>query len=279
MRYLPAIIIAAALVLAPAIWVGMRYLLTEQDFQGSAVDSGARIEVEVLRQQVEDLQNRVASLEGEISRLPAGGYGTPFSTDPDDEDAILRRSGPNDILHAYAQVVLIANRTGVNDGLEVASPGYLAEKLGRPRETLSDDCEAMTNEDLKAKLVVEQVGPVRVRLLRPAAESLGRVFEKVKRVDPDLYARINTSGSLCVRRIRGTADSLSTHSYGLAIDLNIDGHLDNFTDGKTQLGLTILADFFHEEGWVWGAGFRREDSMHFEISRKQLDEWLALGLL
>ena len=279
MRYLPAIIIAAALLLTPAIWVGMRYLLTEQDFQGSAVDSGARIEVEVLRQQVEDLQDRVASLEGEIARLPAGGYGTPFSTDPDDEDAVLRRSGPNDILHAYAQVVLIANRTGVNDGLEVASPGYLAEKLGRPRETLSDDCEAMTNEDLKSKLVVEQVGPVRVRLLRPAAESLGRVFEKVKRVDPDLYARINTSGSLCVRRIRGTTDSLSTHSYGLAIDLNIDGHLDNFTDGKTQLGLTILADFFHEEGWVWGAGFRREDSMHFEVSRKQLDEWLDMGLL
>ena len=279
MRYLPAIIIAAALLLTPAIWVGMRYLLTEQDFQGSAVDSGARIEVEVLRQQVEDLQDRVASLEGEIARLPAGGYGTPFSTDPDDEDAVLRRSGPNDILHAYAQVVLIANRTGVNDGLEVASPGYLAEKLGRPRETLSDDCEAMTNEDLKSKLVVEQVGPVRVRLLRPAAESLGRVFEKVKRVDPDLYARINTSGSLCVRRIRGTTDSLSTHSYGLAIDLNIDGHLDNFTAGKTQLGLTILADFFHEEGWVWGAGFRREDSMHFEVSRKQLDEWLDMGLL
>ena len=279
MRFLPAIIIAVALVLAPAIWVGLNYFLSEQDFQGSAIDSGARIEIEVLRQQVEDLQNRLSSMEGQVSRLPLGGSGSSFATNPDDEDAVLRQSGPNEILHAYAQVVLIANRTGVNDGLQVATPDYLAAKLGRPRETLSDKCEDMTNGDLKSKLIVEQVGPVRVRLLRPAAESLARVFEKVKKVDPDLYARINTSGSLCVRRIRGTQNSLSTHSYGLAIDLNIDGHLDHFTDGKTQLGLTILADFFHEEGWVWGAGFQREDSMHFEVSRKQLDEWLALGLL
>jgi hypothetical protein len=65
----------------------------------------------------------------------------------------------------------------------------------------------------------------------------------------------------------------------LAVDLNIDGQLDNFTDGKTQLGLTIMADFFFAEGWVWGAGFRREDSMHFEISRRQLDAWVSEGLL
>ena len=57
----------------------------------------------------------------------------------------------------------------------------------------------------------------------------------------------------------------------------IDGRLDTLGDGRTQLGLTILADFFKTEGWVWGAAFGREDSMHFEISRKQLDEWIANG--
>ncbi len=280
MRFLPAIIIAIALVLAPAIWVGLNYLLSEEDFQGSAVDSGARIEIEMLRQQTEDLQGRLKSLENEIARLSSGvGAQRMAVPNQDEEDALLRGVGPNQIIDAYAQVVLIANRTNVNKGLQVAGPRYLEEKLGRPRETLSDDCEPMTNEDLASKLVLEQVGPIRVNMLRPAADSLRRVFENVRRADPDLYARINTSGSLCVRRIRGTANSLSTHSYGLALDLNIDGHLDNFTDGKTQLGLTILADFFHEEGWVWGAGFRREDSMHFEVSRRQLDDWLQQGLL
>ena len=279
MRIVPAIIVAVALVLAPVIWVGLTYFLSEEDYQGSAVDSGARIEIEVLRQQIEDLQNRLAALQSEVARLPSGGAAAPFTSDQDAVDQILRGTGPNEILDAYAQVVLIANRTSVNRGLEVAGPDYLEAKLGRPREVLSDTCEPMTNEALREKLVLEQVGPIRVNMLRPAVDSLKRVFENVRRVDPDLYARINTAGSLCVRRIRGTQNRLSTHSYGLAVDLNIDGHLDNFTDGKTQLGLTILADFFHAEGWVWGAGFQREDSMHFEISRRQLDEWLAQGML
>jgi len=280
MRFLPAIIIAMAVVLAPAVWLGLNYFLSEEDFQGSAVDSGARIEIEMLRQQVEDLQNRLGSLQNEVARLPVGGAGgqAPVS-DEDAEDAILRSTGPNAIIDAYTQVVLIADRRNVNRGLVVSSPSYMEQKLGRPREVLTDECQGMTNKALSAKLVLEDVGPVRVRMLAPAVESLKRVFDTVKRADPDLYALIKTSGSLCVRRIRGTTNSMSTHSYGLALDLNIDGVLDNFTDGKTQLGLTILADFFNEEGWVWGAGFSREDSMHFEVSRKQLDQWLADGSL
>lgn len=114
-------------------------------------------------------------------------------------------------------------------------------------------------------------------MLQPALDSLKRVFEKVKATDPDLYARINTAGGLCVRQIRGTRGRTSTHAFGLAVDLNIDGKLDTLGDGKTQLGLTILADFFRAEGWVWGAGFSREDSMHFEVSRQKLEEWRAEG--
>ena len=279
MRLLPAIIVAVAVILAPVLWVGLTWFLSEEDFQGSAVDSGARIEIEVLRQQVEDLQSRMETLENEVARLPAGNSGGNFRSDADAEDALLRGTGPNDIIDAYAQVVLIANRTEVNRGLEVAGSDYLEAALGRPRDVLSDTCQPMTNENLRSKLVLTEVGPIRVNMLQPAVDSLRRAFANVERADPDLYARINTSGSLCVRRIRGTTNRLSTHSYGLAVDLNIDGQLDNFTDGKTQLGLTILADFFHAEGWVWGAGFQREDSMHFEISRRQLDEWLAEGLL
>ncbi len=114
-------------------------------------------------------------------------------------------------------------------------------------------------------------------MLQPAVDSLIRVFTNIRSTDPDLYVRINTAGSLCVRQIRGTKGRTSTHSFGLAVDLNIDGHLDTFGDGKTQLGLIILADFFREEGWVWGAGFSREDSMHFEISRQMLETWRAEG--
>ncbi len=278
MRTLPIVLLAVALILAPVLWYFLPILFPAQDdFQGPAVDSGARIEIEVLRQQVEDVQARLAALEGKLAALQARPGGA--ATSPGGSRETIERLGPNAILDSYAQVVLIANRRDVNKGLKVASPDYLESKLGRPREVLSDRCESMTNQRLADRLVLETVGPIRVHMLQPAVDSLRRVFDKILETDPDLYARINTAGSLCVRRIRGTQDRTSTHSYGLAVDLNIDGRLDTLGDNKTQLGLTILADFFRTEGWVWGAGFSREDSMHFEVSRKQLDEWLASGEL
>lgn len=244
--------------------------------RGPAVDSAARIELEVLRQQIEGLAGKISNLEGEIAKLSANtGQGAgQASTGP---QTALPRDGPNQIIDAYAQVVLIANRRNVNKGLSVATPSYLEKTLGRPRANLSDRCEAMTNEKLSSMLVLEEVGPIRVRMLRPAVDSLKRIFANVEATDPDLYARINTAGSLCVRQIRGTVGRTSTHSFGLSVDLNIDGQLDRLGDGKTQLGLTILKDFFNTEGWIWGAGFTREDSMHFEVSREMIEQWRAEG--
>mgnify|MGYP000707627644 CR=1 FL=1 len=280
MKLLHAIIIAFGLIAAPLIWFGLSYLFNEQGYGSGAVDSEARIDIELLRQQLEDTQLRLDDLQKELAtRATASAPATPLVDQQDEEDSLLRETGPNAILDSYAQVVLIADRRNVNDGLQVAGGTYLEEQLGRPRDDLNDECQPMTNERLKDKLVLEDVGPIRVRMLAPAIESLKVVFNNIQKADPDLYDRINTAGSLCVRRIRGTTNSLSTHSYGLAVDLNIDGHLDTLGDDRTQLGLTILADFFKDEGWVWGAGFGREDSMHFEISRRQLDVWLAEGKL
>ena len=165
----------------------------------------------------------------------------------------------------------------VNGDLKIATPAFLAETFGLPRENLTSDCQPMTNPRLADQLVFDAVGPIRVQMLRPAIDSLRVVLENVQATDPDLYARLNTAGSLCVRLIRGSSNRASSHSYGLAVDLNVDGKLDDLGDGRTQLGLTILADFFREEGWIWGAAWGREDSMHFEVSRNKLDEWLAAG--
>jgi D-alanyl-D-alanine carboxypeptidase len=280
LRLIPAIIIAVALLLTPIAWVLTRWAVSgpavEGDF-GSAVDSGARIDIEQLRYQIEDLQNRLGIVEQELSRLqslpPAGA--TP--TDPTDPNYIPERLGDNAILDQYAQVVSLAGRRTNNEGISVSSPSFLLEKFGPPREVLSDDCEPMTNPVLKDMLVTEDVGPIRVSMLRPAVESMRTVFAKIEAVDPDLYARISTAGALCVRRIRGSQNSVSTHAFGLAVDLNIDGVLDTLGDGQTQLGLTILADFFQEEGWFWGASFSREDSMHFEVSREMIEKWRAEG--
>ena len=278
MRFLPYIIIGAILLLvAPLLWLAIQSMDDGgNDFKasGPGIDSGARIEIEVLRQQVEGLKAQIEELRKEVGNIETSAVS---SSTAQSIDQPVVKDGPNAILDAYAKVVLIANRRKVNPGINVASPTFLEQFLGRPREVLSDNCEPMTNPKLKKLLVLENIGPIRVRMLQPAADSIKRVFAKVQAVDPDLYARINTSGSLCVRQIRGTRGRTSTHAFGLAVDLNIDGRLDNFADGKTQLGLTILADFFREEGWVWGAGFSREDSMHFEVSKQMLEQWRKEG--
>lgn len=278
MRLIPALILGFAILMAPVIWFFLPALLgQEETFDGPAIDSGARIDIEMLSQQMEDLRNRVEALSDELSQIANAAARAPMSA-PDDADT-FRQSGPNDIIDAYAQVVLIANRNNVNKGLEVAGPSWLSDQFGLPRPDLTDQCQSMTNERLADKLVLEEVGPIRVRMLQPAIDSLRTVFENIRKTDPDLYARINTAGSLCVRHIRGAPGRASTHAYGLAVDLNIDGFLDTLGDGKTQLGLTILADFFRNEGWVWGAAWGREDSMHFEVSRQKLEEWVAEGAL
>lgn len=281
MRSVQIIVVVIVILTIPLIWLLWQNMMPEglatDGGDGAGIDSGARIEIEVLRQQVEGLQEQITALEQELSSIGSGSasYDVGFPDESATTDAPVLNNGENGISDAYAQVVLIANRRNVNKSINVAAPSFLEGFLGRPRDVLSDDCEPMTNPKLKELLITEQVGPITVTMLRPALDSMKRVFQQVEAADPDLYARISTAGSLCVRRIRGTTDSTSTHSFGLAVDLNIDGQLDTFTDGKTQLGLTILADFFIAEGWVWGAGFNREDSMHFEVSRQQLEAWRA----
>lgn len=249
------------------------------EFGAASIDSGARIEIEILRSQIQSLDTKVKELEKNIRAVAASSDRTSTTPGQEQEQEAFPSDGTNDIIDAYAQVVLIANRRNVNNGLTIASPSYLESVFGKPRDVLTSKCQGMTNTRLAGKLVTEQVGPIRVRMLRPALDSLGRVFEKIKSTDPDLYARVNTAGALCVRHIRGAPGRTSTHAFGLSLDLNIDGKLDRLGDGKTQLGLTILADFFKTEGWYWGAGFSREDSMHFEVSRGMVEKWIQDGAL
>ncbi|MEM9344824.1 MAG: M15 family metallopeptidase [Pseudomonadota bacterium] len=280
MRFVPAIIIGVAIMLTPVVWFVTSRLLTTGNVNiAPAVDSAARIELEMLRQQVETAQARIEAMERQMAGLQAlppqtqTGQGTNFGdvNDPPVTD------GDNAIIDQYAQVVLIADRRNVNRGKQLLRPRYLRDTVGLPRQNLGDTCQSMTNERLLNKMFRGRIGPINVQLLQPAAESMEEVFNEIRAIDADLYARINTAGGLCVRRIRGSQNSASLHAYGLAIDLNIDGQLDTLGDGKTQLGLTILADAFREKGWIWGAAFSREDSMHFEVGRDLFDQWLNEG--
>lgn len=268
MNLVSAALLALSIAAAPAVWIAAQARLAPPAEAAPDLSRTAALEGEVarLRRDLDALQDRLASLPRP-------------EADPARDLAPAGDAAPDPLKDAFAQVVLIADRTSANDGLSVATPAFLAELIGPPRADLTDDCQAATNPRLAGLLATEDVGPVQARLLRPALVSLRQVFANVQVFEPELYRRIQSAGSLCVRRIRGSEDAASAHAYGLAIDLNVDGALDELADGRTQLGLILLADFFRREGWIWGAGFGREDSMHFEVSREKLEQWRRLGLL
>jgi hypothetical protein len=73
-------------------------------------------------------------------------------------------------------------------------------------------------------------------------------------------------GCQCVRCVRGATNLISTHSYGLAIDLNAKTNgLNCVTGGFCDL--PGLVKCFTDEGFDWGGNFSgRKDPMHFSYA-------------
>ncbi len=162
----------------------------------------------------------------------------------------------------------------LNPGLQAVSNKYMLEKLGKPRETFSQACQPVTNEKLKKYIKSASVGPFNVTGLAPAVDSLRAVMAEIAVKQPEVYKALSSAGMLCARNVRGSTTSISNHSWGTAIDLKLNGALDGYGDGMVQYGLTLIAPIFNAHGWYWGVAFRKEDAMHFEVSRSLLENFL-----
>ena len=166
-----------------------------------------------------------------------------------------------------------------NKGVTQPNNKIMMALLGPPRDSYNTDCQPVSNPALKAILDTRTIGPIKITMLKPALSSIERVLNRLKESDPDIYAKVGTAGAICARFIRGSNTAVSNHSWGTAIDLTLEGQLDPFADGGTQFGLLILAEYFNDEGWFWGAAYNREDSMHFEVGAETLQAWAAAGQL
>jgi hypothetical protein len=194
------------------------------------------------------------------------------------EEGFDSHDGPVPETEALTEIMRLA-RTRFNAGITQPGNRAMLEILGRPRDSFSQTCQGVTDPRLKLLLDTRQIGTFKVTMIRPALDSLERIMTRLKQSDPDIYDQVGTAGALCVRNIRGSSTSISNHSWGTAIDLKLEGKLDPFADGGTQFGLLILAEYFNDEGWFWGATYSREDSMHFEVGVETLRRWLAEGQL
>lgn len=159
------------------------------------------------------------------------------------------------------------------------TPALLRELLGEPRASYGETCQPVTGPRLLAALDTREIGNFRVTMLRPALDSFARVMAKLQAGEPSLHAALGTAGALCARHVRGAPGVVSSHAWGVAVDLTLTGDLDQMGDDATQFGLVVLAEHFNAAGWYWGAGYGREDSMHFEVGEELLRRWAAEGLI
>jgi hypothetical protein len=175
----------------------------------------------------------------------------------------------------YSVEVRIPSPENMNSCLSYPTAAFMLAKFGKPRTQMGSDCLPPTNRNLIKHLVYNyNVGPFKVSGLRLVCESLKRIFDKVRVEEPELYKQVSTAGMLCCRLIRGSDTVPSNHSWGAAIDLKINGKLDQRGDGMCQEGLLRLYKYFHEEGFFWGAEYRGafEDAMHWEWAKETIEK-------
>lgn len=197
------------------------------------------------------------------------GRPMPIRVPPPALDATL----PGEVNNSITRLVRRDSLGPFNPGLSCTDNRFMVATFGMPRESFSDNDQPVTNQALKKQLVTASVGPFRVTGLRPAVESLTAVMEDIRTERPEMHEALGSAGMLCCRYVRGSKTAISNHSWGTALDLKLNGLLDRRGDGMVQYGLTLIAPIFNRHGWYWGAAFRTEDAMHFEVSRGLLEKW------
>lgn len=163
--------------------------------------------------------------------------------------------------------------TGYNVGLAEAGNATMQARLGAPRTTYSQDCQAVTNTALAGRMVTRSVGPFRVTGLDSAVTSLTTIMTSIAFEQRLVYRVLGTAGMQCARNVRGSTTNISNHSWGTAVDLTIDNFLDARGDEQIPLGLHLIASIFNANGWYWGAGFTTEDAHHFEAGSALIQTW------
>jgi hypothetical protein len=153
------------------------------------------------------------------------------------------------------------------------------EDPGRVRvEALFDATYGDTPAKVEASLVPVKLGPNWLRVHRKIAAPLRKV---AARLDPDAPLLRKSGGTFVWRAIAGTS-SRSTHSWGIAIDL--DPSMSEYWRNdsreaprwKNRVPQAVV-DAFEAEGFIWGGRWYHYDTMHFEYRPELLSERCRAG--
>jgi hypothetical protein len=187
---------------------------------------------------------------------------------------------------SYLDLIPKPKESTVNIGLASPKLATLRSILGEPRSSYTGDCQPITGP-FKDRIVTKSVGPFRCTGVDVAIDALKDILDTVKEEVPDLHDILGTAGMACARRVKlrqpdgsiRLGRNPSNHSWGLAVDIKLNGALDLQGDDKCYRGLLILSRYFNAAGWYWGVSFPTEDAMHFEVAETTMRRWKRDGLL
>lgn len=174
-------------------------------------------------------------------------------------------------MEKFEELIPIPTKESMNSGLSAAKESTMLEIFGTPGN-LTKDCSDPNEEFVKKLKYQIDVGPFTVSGFDYAVESLKQIFDQVKIKLPEVYNAVKKDGVLCVRARRTNPSKFSNHSWGTAIDIFFGSGVVEQGINQTQRGVYLLAPFFNNHGWYWGAEFSGDsvDSMHFELAEETI---------
>lgn len=183
-------------------------------------------------------------------------------------------------MSSYLELLPVPPDSSINTGIEPCPTSLIQRKYGLPVDDLGAECAEVSDATLawRKRFITSNVGPFRVTGHKCAVALLQATLSVVKTEKPKLYAALGSAGMLCMRHVRGVPGLPSNHCFGLAIDFLIEDKLDRRGDDKVFAGLIELYSIFKRFGWYWGAEFRTEDAMHFEVGSAVVRKWIKDGV-
>lgn len=151
----------------------------------------------------------------------------------------------------------------------------LLKKFGAPSYSGKFKTNNMVLVKLPYTMWMDEIKITKTFMNKVCADSLVRVLtylweyydkdpEKIKAAGLDVF-----SGTWNIRPMRG-GSKMSTHGYGLAIDINAPHNALGAIPGKDKLSFTKdspVVKAFEAEGWTWGGHWSRPDGMHFQAAK------------
>lgn len=154
---------------------------------------------------------------------------------------------------AFAEIVQPKSDTG-----RFRNEDFLKKLYGKDQKEIRKNLVKLTWIDGKTLYFNQKQG---------AATQLQKVIDALKMLPPS-YAKFitNIAGTYNHRFVAGT-NRLSAHSYGIAIDLNVQESAywkwDKNYSYRNNFPKQII-DIFEKHGFIWGGRWYHYDTMHFE---------------